>query len=153
MPRVTEKKRVKINTDCVDQPVYLNWMGLSGGRNYWLFGKRQNYGVGTAIVGEFQPYTEDIETAQGVAFDTGRTALPKLIIGAAVDREDAEGIKGVLYSPNVLRLMNPATWQTEGPVWQVVRPVPGSFKLWDTDQTRCEIEFTIELTELNIQST
>jgi hypothetical protein len=153
MTRVTEKKKVKIVHGCHDNPVYLNWLGLSGGREYYLFEHRQQYNLTTSVKGTFEPYQNNIETAQGVTFDTGRGATPRLIIGAVVDLVTAEGIQGVLYSPNVLRLMNPDTWILDGPIWQIVRPVPGSFKMWDTDQTRVEIEFSIDLVEKFIQAT
>lgn len=153
MGRVTEKKRIKIDHSCAtDNPVYLNWLGGAGGRNYWLFKLRQQYGLNVNVLGTFSPYLKDIENAQGTTYDTGREAFPRLTVGAVVDREDAEGIQTVLYSPNVLMLMNPDTWQVEGVKWQIVRVVPGSFKLWETDQTRVELEFTIELVEINVQS-
>jgi len=153
MPRVTEKKRIKINGDCFDNPIFLNWLGVSGGRNYWLFGKRQSFGKTTEVKDTFEPYQSNIETAQGYVFETGRNSRPQLTIGASVDIEDAEGIATVLDSPNVLMLMNPETWETESPIWQIVEPVAGSYKLWNTDQTRAEIEFTIRLTKINIQGT
>lgn len=153
MGRVTEKKRIKIDHSCVSLPVYLSWLGISGGRNYWLFKLRQAYGVNTQSRGEFSPYTPDIENAQGTVFSTGIEVNPRLTVGAVVDLEDAEGIETILYSNDVLRLMNPDTWQSVGPVWQVVRVVPGSFKLWDTDQSRVELEFSINLEPINTQST
>lgn len=153
MARVTEKKKILIDHSCASNPVYLNWLGLSGGRNYWLFKKRQEYGITTSVNGVFEPYQSDIENAQGYTFETGRESTPRLVVGAIVSRSSAEGIKGVLYSPNVLMLMNPDTWTSESPIWQIVRPVPGSFKLWETDAERVELEFSIDLPKTNIQST
>lgn len=152
MPRVTEKKRIKINHGCVSQPVYLNWLNLAGGRDYWLFQKRQTYGLTSSVNGSFQPYTVDIENAVGSILETGRGANPKLTVGASsVLLEDLQGIQGILYSPNVLRLVNPDTWESEGPVWQIVRPVAGSFNLYNTDDVRTDLEVTLELEPLNIQ--
>lgn len=153
MGRVTEKLRVKIDHGCTEQPIYLNWLGTSGGRNYWLFRTRQAYGLNTAVTGTFKPYLPDIENAQGTTYDTGRDASPRLTLGASLDIEDARGLDTLLYSPNVLMLANPETWESEGPKWQVVRVVPGSYKLRETDQTRAEVELTIELCEIFIQGT
>lgn len=153
MARVTEKKKILIDHNCVENPVYLNWLGGSGGRNYWLFKTRQQYGLTTSIKGQFEPYQDDIENAQGYSFETGRDATPRLIVGAVVDRASAEGIKTLLYSPNVLMLMNPNTWSSEGPIWQVVKPLPATFNLWPTDATRVELEFSIDLPKINVQST
>jgi hypothetical protein len=49
-------------------------------------------------------------------------------------------------------LVNPLTWQTDGVKWQKVRVVPGSFKLYDTDQTTAEFQLTIQLENINIQT-
>lgn len=154
MARVTEKKRIKIDHSCVAQPVYLNWLNLAGGRDYWLFKLRQAYNLTTELKGVFEPYTPDIENAQGTIFETGRNAKPRLVLGASsVLLEDVQGIEGLLYSPNVLMLMNPTTWQVEGVRWQIVRPVPGSFNLYNTDAIRTSVELAIDLEPINVQGT
>ena len=153
MARVTEKKRVKISHECVEHPVYLNWLGVSGGRNYWLFGKRQEKTKQVEVKGVAEPSLRDIETAKGYLFETGREVYPRLTLGAVVDAEDAEGIYTILDSPHVLMLMNPDSWQTDGPIWQVVRPLAGTYKEGFTDESRKAIEFTIDIPSLNIQGT
>lgn len=154
MARVTEKKRVRIDHTCVDSPVYLNWLGTNGGRNYWLFKVKQTYGLTVTVNGEYQPYTPDIENAQGVIFETGRSAVPRVTMGGQVRSEDKLAISKMLYSTNVLMLMNPLTWETDtgGPRWQVVRPIPGTFKTIETDSHYENIEVTVELTEINTQN-
>jgi hypothetical protein len=153
MPRVTEKKRVRIDPTCVDSPVYLNWLGVSGGRNYWLFKKKQSHGVSVSITGEYQPYTEDIENAKGFVFNTGVEAVPTITMGARVRSADKVDISKLRHSLCVQLLMNPLTWETDGPIWQVVRPLPGSFQVVETDSTFEVIEVTVTLPFLNIQST
>jgi hypothetical protein len=129
-------------------------LNTRGGRDYWLFQKRQSYGIQTEVNGVYQPTQSDIEHAQGYIFEMGRDATPRLVMGAHVPIEDLKGIEQVMYSPNVLMLVNPLTWQTDttGPVWQVVRPLPGTFKIRDTDQRYGNIEITVELPFINIQS-
>jgi hypothetical protein len=100
----------------------------------------------------FTPFIIDNTTAEGYTIETSRNAIETLVCGAYVDIEDIEGIKTMLYSPNVLMLFNPETWQTEGVKWINVKPLPGSFKLYDTDEIKAEIQFTLELVDINIQS-
>lgn len=150
--RYTEKKKVKINNECYKSPVYLNWMGTGGERNYWLFEHLQTKNLNTSIVGVFTPFISDNTTAEQYTTETSRNAIETLVCGAYVDIEDIEGIKTMLYSPNVLMLFNPETWQNEGVKWIGVKPLPGSFKLYDTDQVKAEIQFTLELVDINIQS-
>lgn len=152
MSRVTEKKHIDIDHDCVKNPVYLNWLGTNSGRNYWLFKTVQTRGITVTVDGTYETYLTDIENAQGDVQDLGRGARPRLTIGAKVPIPKLLGLERVLYSINVLMLMNPGTWTTVGPRWQIVRVVPGSFKLNDTDEKFHTIELTIELPAINIQS-
>lgn len=158
MPRVTEKKHIDIDHSCVSNPVYLNWQGTNGGRNYWLFKTVQTRGLNVTVEGTFEVYQTDIENAQGDVQDLERTARPRLTIGAKVPISKLLGLEKVLYSINVLMLMNPGTWETAGPggtpkpIWQIVRVVPGTFKLNDTDEKFHTLELTIELPAINIQA-
>ena len=149
--RLTEKKRIKIDNGCHVSPIYLNWLGTGGERNYWLFDYLQTHNINTSVVGNFQPYITDNTNAESYLIEIGRGAFKTIVCGAYVDIEDVEGIKTMLYSPNVLLLLNPTTWQADGPKWLGVKPLPGSFKLYDTDQKKTEIQFTLEFPEINIQ--
>ncbi len=153
MGRVTEKKRIKIDHDCVDSPCFMDWLNSVGGREQWLFKKRQSRGLKVDVNGTYQPYLSDIEHGVGYVFETGRTAVPRLTMGASVAVEDVEGIETMLYSTDVLLLRNPGTWETDGPVWETVTVVPGTFALGRTDDVRRDIEITIELPYINTQST
>lgn len=153
MARITEKKRIRIDHECVDSPCYINWLGTDGGRNYWLFKRRQTHGLRISVNGEYQPYTADIENAQGSVFETGRSVTPRITMGARVRSADKVSISKMQYSLNVLMLMNPTTWQSEGVRWQVVRPIEGTFRTIDTDTEYDTIEITVELVDINTQST
>jgi hypothetical protein len=63
-----------------------------------------------------------------------------------------KGIKSMLYSLNVLMLVNPDTWQADGVIWEAVRPLAGSFQLYNTNETHTNLTVTIELMNTNIQS-
>ena len=154
MGRITEKKHIDIDKECVSNPVYLNWLGTNGGRNYWLFRKVQRKSIITDVIGTFEGYKDDIETAQGFIEDIERSAVPTLTIGAIVPVSKLDGLTKMLYSLNVLMLMNPDTWSSDasGPIWQIVRPIPGTYQLYNTDQITTTFEVTLELPFINIQS-
>lgn len=149
---VTEKKIIKIDSECKNNPVFVSWLNPLGGREYWLFHKVQTKAVVTSGLGTFEPFREDIETARGKIFDLSIGAIPKLIVFALPDAEDIEPLHSIMYSPMVEILMNPLTWETDNPVWQVVRPEKGSFKIIDTNQVRNTLEITFTQPYINVQS-
>lgn len=151
--RITEKKKIKFNTACVKLPIYLNWLGTNGGgRNYWLFHTIQSKRITTSEGITFAPFIEDNTNATAYLLEVTRGAFESLVVGAMVPKEDLEGIKTLLYSPNVLLLVNPETWQSDGVKWLKVRVVPGTFSLGETVQEFVEVSFTIDFPEINVQS-
>lgn len=144
--RVTEIKQIKFSHQCYDNPIYLSWLNVYGGREYWLFGKVQDKGVNTSVNDTFEPIVNDITNARGYFEESSRNATPTITLYANLDIEDIEGVKTVLYSANVEMLIS------ESPItWQNVRPQVGSFKLYATNQTSATMSFTIELPKVNIQ--
>jgi hypothetical protein len=152
MARITEKKRIDIDASCVESPVFLNWMGTEAQREYWLFHYVQSKQIATSEGANFAPFIEDNTNAVSYLNEISRGAIESLICGGNVPISKIEGIKTMLYSPNVLMLMNPSTWKVDGVKWLKVRIAPGTFKLYDTDQKRADIQFTLEFPEINIQS-
>ena len=144
--RVTEKKTIKIDKECKENPVFVSWLNTYGGREHWLFHKVQTKGIITQNDGSYEPYIFDLSTARGQIVDISRNAMPLLIVNATVDIEDIEGLKTMLYSPCVEMLVNdtPITWQT-------VRPQVGSFKLYDTTDVRATMQIALELPYIFIQ--
>lgn len=147
--RVTEKKRVKIDRDCKSNPVYCTWVNTLGGREQWLFHKVQTEGLQTSREGDFEPHTTDIENSRGQIKDITMFAQPQLVVYGVVDTEDLEGLKTILYSPNVEVLTNPDTWETDGCKWQIYRPQAGSFKIIDTNEVRNTFEVTFDKPYIN----
>lgn len=152
MARITEKKKIDIDISCVLNPIFLNWFGTEGERNYWLFHVFQTKQLATSEGSTFAPFIEDNTNATSYLNEISRGAVESMVCGGNVPISKIEGIKTMLYSPNVLMLMNPDTWESEGPKWLKVRIVPGTFKLYDTDQKKADIQFTLEFPEINIQS-
>lgn len=145
--RVTEIKTIKIDRECKENPVFISWLNVYGGREHWLFYKVQTKGLVTQNAGSFETYIVDLAEARGQITDISKNATPLLIVNATVDIEDIEGIKTMLYSPCVEMLVS------ETPIkWQTVRPQVGSFKLYDTTDLQATIQITLELPYVNIQS-
>lgn len=144
--RITEKKTIKIDRECKENPVFISWINTLGGREHWLFHKVQTKGIVTQNDGSYEPYISDLSTARGQIVDISRNAMPLLIVNATVDIEDIDGIKTMLYSPCVEWLVS------ENPIkWKTVRPQVGSFKLYDTSDLKAIIQITLELPYINIQ--
>jgi hypothetical protein len=143
---VTEKKTIKIDRECKENPVFISWLNTYGGREHWLFHKVQTKGIVTQNDGSFEPYISNLTNARGQITDISKNATSLLIVNATVDIEDIEGLKTMLYSPCVEWLVNetPLTWQT-------VRPQVGSFKLYDTTDMQATIQITLELPYIFIQ--
>lgn len=145
--RVTEIKTIKIDRECKENPVFISWLNVYGGREHWLFHKVQTKGLVTQNAGSFETYIVDLAETRGQITDISKNATPLLIVNATVDIEDIEGIKTMLYSPCVEMLVS------ETPIkWQTVRAQVGSFKLYDTTDLQATIQITLELPYVNIQS-
>ena len=141
---LTETKQIKINNECISNPVCLSWVNTLGGREYWVFGYNQQHGLQTSQGATFEPYITDLETARGDIFDIEKFAQPKMTLGATVDNEDIEGLKTILYSICVEMYVNGK--------WVNVRPETGSFMIRESRDTNTDIELTIQLPYINNQS-
>jgi hypothetical protein len=149
---ITEVFAINYDKKCKDNPICLNWLGTDGSRNVWVFERLQTIGIDVQLNASYEKYIDDLETSQGSIVDLERTAKPSISMGGQIEIENIEGLKTLLYSIDVLMLVNPTTWQSEGVKWQKVRVVPASFKLYDTDQTTAEFQLTIQLENINIQT-
>jgi len=144
--RITEIKNIKISDNCYDNPVYLSWINVYGGREYWLFGRVQDKGLDTSVVDTYEPNLTDITNARGYIEETSRGGVDNMTLYANLDIEDIEGVKTLLYSPNVEMLISQSPLK-----WQRVRPRVGSFALYSTNETKSQLSFTIDLPKQNIQ--
>lgn len=151
MPIITEIKKIKVDSGCKESPVYLAWINTLGGREHWLFHRVQIIQIDTSDAGFFMKTNEVLETTTGNVFDITANANNVLIVNALVDIDDIDGIKTMLYSPCVEMLVNPETWQSQGPKWLNIHVVKGSFKLYQTDQIKSIIEIQLQLPNINIQ--
>lgn len=141
---LTETKEIKINQNCLLNPVCLSWLNTLGGREHWVFSYNQIHSIDTSVGATFEPYIQDLETERSNVFDLQRFEQPKLTLGASVDVEDIRGLKTILSSICV-EVLTPESWVG-------VRPETGSFKIYESRGTTADIEFTIQLPYTNIQS-
>jgi hypothetical protein len=141
---LTETKQIKINQNCLLNPVCLSWLNTLGGREHWVFSYNQIHSIDTSVGATFEPYIDDLQNSRSNVFDLQRFEQPKLTLGASVDVEDIRGLKTILSSICV-EVLTP-----EG--WIGVRPETGSFKIYESRGTTADIEFTIQLPYTNIQS-
>ena len=142
----TEIKTIKINRECVKNPIFISWLNTYGGREHWLFSGVQTIGLTTSEKGEFEPFVNDLQNSRGQIKTTEIGAVPQLIVNAYVDIEDVQGLKTILYSSCVEMLMNPNEWNsTVAPIWQIIRPKTGSFKIYNTNETHTTIEISFDL--------
>lgn len=155
----TEVKTVQVSHDCTDFPVYLKWINTLGGWSYWLFAfdQQKSINVGDAVT--FERNITELSTADNKLQYLSKRAFPKIVCGANdVSAANFAGLKGLLYSPVVMMLTNPDTWETDGegdtplPKWQTVLVQPGSFNLETTRGGFADVEITLQLSEINVQT-
>lgn len=151
--RITEIKTIKIDAECKENPVYLTWKGPDGGNNAWLFHRRQTEADRIEAGEKFEPFIDDLETATSNGEYLSKQTTPQLILGADnFEIEDVRGIRGLLRSTKVEMLMNPATWEDDGPIWQTVMVDAGSFNILDTGANKASIEITLNLVKIYQQN-
>lgn len=149
--RVTETKRVKLETPCTN-PVYLCWKTKNGGWDYWQFEYNQKHKRAIGDMQTFEQYITDFADATSRIEVLSKTAVPSIVLGAsAVPKNDIyyneqyPGLTGLLDSPKALMLKNPDTWDDDGPVWITVAPKTGVFTILETNAANSSIELEIVL--------
>lgn len=150
--RVSEIKTVEIERCIPANPVCLAWMNAAGGWDTYVFGHNQTEGLDTTVGSVTRYPNEELSEATGTHRMHGRRSLPKMTLGAEnVDANRIRGITGILKSALVLMLVE---WNhPDPPVWMEVGVEPGTFNVFNTSETRQNIEFTIDLAEENVQIT
>ena len=145
--RITEIKKIDIEQECIDNPIYLCWLNNKGGYSYWCFSRKQSYLLDTAVDGSYKKFNEDIESATGIDELISKAARESIVCGGKIPNNKMDGIKGLLSSPKVMWLTNPESWSDDGCLWRRVIVSPGSFITLDTNQKRQLIQITLLLPE------
>lgn len=150
---ISEVKRIEIDQDCKDNPIYLRWVNLLGAREYWLFSHHQEYGLEIYDINLIERNITNIETAEAIQDIISKEAKESVIIGEDnLLVTNVEGMKGLLLSPLVQMLTNPASWESEGPKWKTVIVKKNTWNLYRNDRGNYSLELEIGLPKLNIQT-
>ncbi len=141
---ITEKKRIKYVRGCFISPVYICWKNTKGGWDSWVFESNQKKSIDTQSLGSYQQNYTFISESTNPRKEIGKTALPKMVLGAEnITVSEKVGIQGLLYS-NKVYILN-----SDGSIQKEVRVVEGSFYSYDTSANTSSIEFEIEEPEIN----
>lgn len=147
---VTRNITVKV-VDPPCNPVALYWLNKLGGWDMWVFGGTQTEGIEVSNGEAFEKFIADLAGEIGRKKYISKTEVPKIVLGyECLSTADVRGIKGILSSIKVLMLTSGVN--VLPPVFMEVNVDPGSFKIIETENDFHNLEFTIELPELFIQS-
>lgn len=139
----TEEKRVLIDKECKQYPIYLMWKNSLGGWDYWLFDKNNETSFESSQAGSYNVYVEDIEFSNLREKITEARQFKRVTMGDVVTKESLKGLQEIERSPQVYVLYN-ANKLSEYPeqAWMGVRLAPKGFK-YNANQTGVEVEVTI----------
>ena len=150
--RLTEIKRVKINTNCIDNPICLRWLNSLGGFDTWVFGRRQIKTLEVSDSVFVKQYQPDL-TAGNPMQNISKRAFKSIILGVDnLDKSYSDGLFELAKSPFVQMLTNPDTWENDGAEFMQVHVKDDSFEVEDTSVEQFSCEFEILLPEINTQS-
>jgi len=150
---LSESKIITNDQECKDNPLYLRWINLLGGREYWLFSHHQEFPLEIDNINLIERDITNIETAEAIQDIISKEGLESIIIGEDnLQVLNVEGMKGLLLSPLVQMLTNPASWESEGPKWKTVIVKKNTWNLYRNDRGTYSLELEIGLPRLNIQT-
>lgn len=146
---ISEKKRVSVDRSFCEEPtVYLKWLNLLGGWDYFLFKYRAEHSINVsgAVFIDREIYDYSINTATEDVLS--KQAQETIKVGAnGLTAEQMRTVTGIMYSNKVYLMSsgNPVEWLP------VVTEGKGS-TLYDTRDGFGDFELTIKLPSLNIQT-
>jgi hypothetical protein len=143
--RVTEKKKVYIDTRCRKNPVYLMWKNSLGGWDYWLFDNNTEENYLAKHNTDYSLYVENIETTNVKSKFVIADQVKTITCGDSVSISSIKGIAGIEKSPQVF-MLHDATKLTTNPslAWIGVNVAPKGFK-YSPLADRVDVEVTFEL--------
>ncbi len=135
---ISEVKRIKIDHNCYNNPVFLVWKNTLGGWDHWLFYNAQTESLKTESIGEFTQPAYFIEQSEGLSKSLGVNANNTMILGAnRLNDNQYLAIKDLITSPKIYKV------ETDG-AKQIVLMKAGTFSK-DTKDRLHSIEFEITL--------
>jgi len=143
--RVTEILTVDY-VDCTpEQPMQLAWLNSLGGVDTWVFQRHQEYKLDVKDMDEFEPVINYLQISNGRQRVLKKDAYVMVKLGyEQLTKQQVIGIKELLISPLV-------KW-IDGTNETVVVVKEGSFELFDTGESKHDLEFEIVMPKLYTNS-
>lgn len=143
--RITEIKRVKINRDCRNNPIYLMWKNSLGGWDFWLFDNKSENNIKTKSGAFYDIYNEDIEREVARTKVLENRQMKNIIVGDVVTQDDLIGLQGIEKSSAVFMLYDASKLTTDSEIaWMSVNVNPSGFKFFNvSDNIEVEVSFDI----------
>ena len=139
--RVTEIKGIDY-VDCTpENPMQLFWLNPLPGFDTWVFSRRQEFTLSTSDKDIFEPIINYLQLANGIQTPLGKEAFMSIKLGyEGLNRQQVIGIS-YLFTSQLVYVM-------QGINQVVVSVREGSYKLYDTGESKHKIEFEIVLPRL-----
>jgi hypothetical protein len=134
---ISETKIIKVGEVC-DNAIMLTWLNKLGGWDYWLFTNRNTTSYGVSNSGVFEPYIEDMATANStevVLLKQGKEAVT--LAANNLDSNDVTGLKGLLSSTAVYAI------DEDGNVLYRTTVNGGTWNVADTKKNTFDLTITI----------
>jgi len=143
--RVTEKQRVNYESCTPEQPMQLAWINSLGGVDQWVFHRHQEYTLESSDMDNFEPVIRYLQTANSRQRVLKKEGYIVVKLGyEQLSQQEVIGIKELLISPLV-------KW-INGTNEVVVMVKEGSFQLYDTGESKHDLEFEIIMPKLYTSS-
>lgn len=140
----TETKTIEYQKGCFRNPVFMVWKNLKGGWDSWLFQNNQIENITTESLGEFFKDYNSLADIRSTSTERGKSAIPSMVLNAEfLTLDQKRGISTILYSNKVYIVGQ------DGLIISEVRVTPGTFLIEETRKKSFNIEFQIELPQIN----
>lgn len=147
MARITEKKRITIDTCVPDNPFYICWLNKLGGWDFWLFGVNQVYGQNVGDVVSYIPNYTDISSADATTKTLRKSSTPSVVLFESfATTDEIKALEAIQESPSVYWYKDPSR-----NIWQQIRPKPGSRTSYETEDSLHEFSMTFDLQDRFLQ--
>lgn len=143
--RITEVKRVKINSECRKNPIYLMWKNSLGGWDFWLFDNKSENNIKVKNGATYDVYNVDIEREITRSMVLENRQMKNIVVGDIVTKDDIIGLQGIEKSSAVYMLYDVTKLATDSEIaWMMVNVNATGFKYFnDSEGIEVEVNFDI----------
>ena len=147
--RITEQRKVKVRP--IDQQscygTFLRWLAPDGSYGFYLFEGNYRETMQVDSNGTYQQAFNRIDNLKGFSRYLKKTGFKKRQIGmTGLDKNDADGIETMLYSPMVYLITPNATTGFFDEVQVLIEP--GTFAIKQAKQNLFDVEFSFVYPEI-----